>query len=137
MANYYYLAGETPTGPFNLVEMEVLSRNKQITAETLICREGGQEWTPVAAYPELVAMLPSQTPPVVLPVEEMETSSEPKHFSEVPAYNLKRCPDCGTMLAESASVCPKCGRRFSTPTSIIMAIIIGLILGGCSLVMFH
>jgi len=61
MANYYYLTDETPTGPFNLAEMEVLARAGQIKPNTLICQEGDQVWTTAITRPEVSALFPTQS----------------------------------------------------------------------------
>jgi RNA polymerase subunit RPABC4/transcription elongation factor Spt4 len=43
--------------------------------------------------------------------------------------NLKPCPDCGREVSESARRCPQCGKAFTTFGGVIVAIIIGLIIG--------
>ena len=43
---------------------------------------------------------------------------------------MKTCPNCQTQLDDGARTCPKCGKKFTTASSIAIAVIIGLLLGG-------
>lgn len=42
---------------------------------------------------------------------------------------MKACPSCQNPCADNASTCPKCGQKFSTGSSVAVAVIVGLILG--------
>lgn len=47
---------------------------------------------------------------------------------EKPIPGMKEC-NCGRMVDNGASVCPNCGKRFTSPWNIIAAIVlVGLIL---------
>lgn len=43
---------------------------------------------------------------------------------------LQKCPSCGKPMASNARTCPHCGHTQTTFAGIIIAIVIGLILGG-------
>lgn len=43
---------------------------------------------------------------------------------------LKPCPACQREIATGAATCPHCGKRSSTPAGLILALLIGLIIGG-------
>ena len=42
--------------------------------------------------------------------------------------SLKKCTDCGKDMSSGARKCPHCGKTYTTPTSIIIAVIVGLVL---------
>lgn len=44
--------------------------------------------------------------------------------------NLVECPSCGTKISRSARECPRCGKPRTTWTGVIVAVIVGLIVGG-------
>lgn len=43
---------------------------------------------------------------------------------------MKTCPSCKTEIADSANPCPKCGHKFTTFGGVIVAIILGVLIGG-------
>jgi len=40
------------------------------------------------------------------------------------------CPDCKAEISDTASKCPRCGHAFTTSSSVIVAILLGLAIGG-------
>ncbi len=54
-ALFYIIRGEQDVaGPYDLVQMAGLLRKKIITAETLTCREGGEDWKPFSSQPQYI-----------------------------------------------------------------------------------
>lgn len=43
---------------------------------------------------------------------------------------MKACPSCKKQIADDANPCPHCGKKFQTLGGIVVAILIGLLLGG-------
>lgn len=43
---------------------------------------------------------------------------------------LKPCPACGKEIFKGARTCPQCGKKFTTWSSLILALIIGLVIAG-------
>lgn len=43
--------------------------------------------------------------------------------------NLTDCPACGTKISRSARECPRCGKPRTTWTGVVVAVVVGLILG--------
>lgn len=57
MEQYYIVIQEGQTaGPYSLNALEILRNQKKITGETLVCKEGTEEWVP---YSELLFSLAS------------------------------------------------------------------------------
>lgn len=46
---------------------------------------------------------------------------------------MKTCPSCQTAVADNARACPKCGHGFTTSSGATVAVVIGVIVGGCLL----
>ena len=42
---------------------------------------------------------------------------------------LKPCNACGNSIAKSATTCPQCGKKFSSMAGILLALVIGLVIG--------
>lgn len=53
MKNFYYLARETPQGPFSTRELHLLACAKHIHGDTLVCQEGDAEWKRFDSHPAL------------------------------------------------------------------------------------
>lgn len=59
MSQYYYTDGHERFGPYTLEELN----GRGLTRETLVWKDGLQDWVPAAQLPELVPMLPMSLEP--------------------------------------------------------------------------
>ncbi len=63
-AMFYAAAGGVQAGPFDLVALGRKAHAGEITAATLVWRQGMPQWTPAGAVPELAALFPAAPPPL-------------------------------------------------------------------------
>ncbi len=72
MEQYYISSqdGETK-GPYSLDALEILCNQKKITGETLVCKEGADQWTPYSELLFSLASLQSQFRKTELPDSPM------------------------------------------------------------------
>jgi len=78
MSQYYYTDGRERFGPYTLEELN----GRGLTRETLVWKDGLQDWIPAAQLPELIPMLPMSleaSPPQSFPTMT-RSSSPPKNW---------------------------------------------------------
>ena len=66
MSQYYYTDGRERFGPYTLEEL----RGRGLTRDSLVWKDGLQDWVPAIQLPELAALLPmalDPSPPPVYP----------------------------------------------------------------------
>jgi hypothetical protein len=93
--NYYYLdTKEEVQGPLALSDLDLLYKSGVLTAATLVCAEGTQNWIPFFQLPR--------------PAPEQQ---EPKKVDlPTPIKSaLISCPACGKSVSQRAPACPNCG----------------------------
>jgi ribosomal protein L32 len=49
---------------------------------------------------------------------------------EEPTMALIKCKSCGKQIASDARTCPHCGKTYTSAGGILVAVILGLIIGG-------
>ncbi len=54
---WYVGIAEIPTGPMTLAELRTRALRREVTAVSLVWRDGFEDWKPLSSYPELVAIL--------------------------------------------------------------------------------
>lgn len=74
---------------------------------------------------------PKIEPPVIASPSLVERVQRAAVATAVPLFVGKACPACKKIVAENARTCPNCGHTFTTAGGIFVAIVIGLIIGGC------
>lgn len=62
MDTWWYLVGESRKGPYSLERVEHLLREKKITPQTLVWRDGLTEWVPAGSVSELAQATPPSPP---------------------------------------------------------------------------
>lgn len=107
-AQWYYDAGGRQAGPLDESMLVELIRNKDVRPETLVWREGLENWSPCSQVPELARHLPAARPPrAPAPPPAMPG------FSPAPATApVEPAVMAGAALAPGSRFCAHCGGRF-------------------------
>ena len=116
MANYYYAKDDKTQGPFSLPDMEVLCRT-QLKPDTMVIRDGEQEWSKCSEHPEISGLMPKLEIPLLNLYPESDASP--------------CCPECKKKVAPDALRCPSCGKQLAeeqTVVGIVAAIVLALII---------
>ena len=75
---FYCHVQDKVAGPFDLVELAGELRCKNIEAETLVCREGEEEWRAFRELPEFVSAQEMPIEEIARRLEEKERASQPQ-----------------------------------------------------------
>lgn len=79
MSQFYYTDGKERFGPFSLEQL----RERSITGETLVWKEGLPDWVPARNLSELVSLFPESStmpPPVGLQTPMVSMEAPPKNW---------------------------------------------------------
>ena len=71
-------------GPISVDQMRQWIAEARIDARTRVCAEGSNDWKPLATFPELAALLPSQLPPLTAPPLASTPYGQPR--PDIPNY---------------------------------------------------
>lgn len=128
--------GGQPLGPLPLTEVKKLAERGELTATTLVWREGQEEWLPVSHFPELMAIVEEAAPLVAVATAPVAAApfgavaaSPVAGVALAGAALTQEAPPSGARLGDEALVIPARRSGMAAWVAVGVALLFGLTIG--------
>jgi len=105
MSQWYVQLADKVYGPVSLEDLHRRVMAGQIPPDSPVREAPNGPWTAASRVPGLLMPAPGDGMPPLVPAP-----GEQQPASRRPLLALRPCPDCGEMVSQQASMCPRCGR---------------------------
>ncbi len=111
MNEWYVQFADKIYGPLSLEDLRRRVTAGQVPLESLVREGPNGAWTPASRIAALAAPAPAEAaPPLPLGGRDQDAAARRTLLA------LRPCPDCGEMVSQQASMCPRCGRSLTLTT---------------------
>jgi len=112
----------TPTGPISIATMRETASTGKITLESLVWRDGFEEWKPLREFPELAALV-AEANQTALATEALKTIPAPSPLEE------QQKNASSSLESELSSILPGKAKRSTSHPMAWVAMVVALALG--------